>query len=56
MTIADIEIHADRSRGADAPHPLASLTAAEFERIRDIVTAAPDFIRETFLSIPGAIG
>jgi len=53
MTIADIEKPADREPGVAAPHPLGSLTAAEFERIRDIVTGAPDFTPTTRFAYVG---
>jgi len=59
MTIADLDLTtSDASNpatgaGSGSLHPLASLTAAEFTAIRDIVSAAPDFTATTRFAYVG---
>ncbi|MCY7287097.1 MAG: primary-amine oxidase [Cryobacterium sp.] len=52
MTITDLDLLT--TRPVDAPgHPLSSLTAAEFETIRDIVTAGTGFTETTRFAYVG---
>jgi primary-amine oxidase len=54
MTIADLDLTtADAAEPAGALHPLASLTAEEITRIRDVVSAAPDFTETTRFAYVG---
>ena len=53
MTIADTDFAATDATDAAPTHPLASLTAPEFTRIRDIVSAAPDFTPTTRFAYVG---
>ncbi len=52
MTLTDISTTADGA-GTAQVHPLGSLTAAEYERIRDLVTAWPDFTQTTRFAYVG---
>ncbi|GAA2233958.1 primary-amine oxidase [Herbiconiux moechotypicola] len=53
MTIADTDLSTTGADGATPPHPLASLSTEEFTRIRDLVTAAPDFTPTTRFAYVG---
>ncbi len=53
MTITDTDLTAAPDAGAGSAHPLASLSTAEFTRIRDIVIAQPDFTSTTRFAYVG---
>jgi primary-amine oxidase len=53
MTITDIILTAGTSSGAAPQHPLTSMTGAEFEIVRDIVTASTVFTETTRFAYVG---
>ncbi|RFA09016.1 tyramine oxidase [Subtercola boreus] len=53
MTITDLDLTPGSSADGAAVHPLSSLSSTEFERIRDLVTAWPDFTATTRFAYVG---